>query len=232
MVIFVLMWQCSMVQYSAVQCNILSVQCSVIYIYIKHQPPVPRVAGLIPPGPCIVYCSFNCNEPAQCHFPFVNITSQCFCFRHSCFIYIHRLTDQAFFLLGEAIKFPRQNCLHSKFHHSIQHIEKFLAIFDGFLYSWGRTLDFSDFSDFSEFSELTCQSPQLGNTGKYTASKVGPTQKNPVLGQLYWAYCPVEDSGVAALKTHQEKHFDQKDIFLHCFKGIPLLGDGEQRVKF
>ena len=58
----------------------------------------------------------------------------------------------------------------------------------------------------SEFLELPCQSPLLGNTVKYTPSRASPIQTFPVLGQLYWAYilpyCPVEDSGVAALKFH------------------------------
>ena len=39
-----------------------------------------------------------------------------------------------FFLLGEPIKFPPKNCLHSKLFHGIWHIDQFLAIFDGFLY--------------------------------------------------------------------------------------------------
>ena len=37
---------------------------------------VPRVVGSIPPGPHIVYCSFDCNEPAECHLLFVSITSE------------------------------------------------------------------------------------------------------------------------------------------------------------
>ena len=50
------------------------------------------------------------------------------------------------------------------------------------------------------------QIPLLGNMGKYTASRAGPIQTFPVLGQLFWAYvfpcCPNEDSGVAALTFH------------------------------
>ena len=34
----------------------------------------PRVAGLIPPGSLIVYCSFGCNEHAECLVLFANIT--------------------------------------------------------------------------------------------------------------------------------------------------------------
>ena len=57
------------------------------------------------------------------------------------------------------------------------HIGKLLAIFDGFL--MGE--DFSG-APTGEFSELKCQSPQLGNTGKYTHSRAGPIRKNPLLG--------------------------------------------------
>ena len=57
------------------------------------------------------------------------------------------------------------------------------------------------------FKDLPCQSPQLGNTGKYMPSRAGPIQDFSVLGQLYWAYiipyCPVRDSVVAALRIHQ-----------------------------
>ena len=41
-----------------------------------RRPPVPWVASLIPPGPSIAYCSFDCNEPAECHLLFANITSE------------------------------------------------------------------------------------------------------------------------------------------------------------
>ena len=37
-------------------------------------------------------------------------------------------------------------------------------------------------------------------------------------GRIFYSIEPVEDSGVAAPKIHQEIHFVQKDIFLHCFK--------------
>ena len=64
--------------------------------------------------------------------------------RRSCLtLFLNGLTDQAFFLLGAPIKFPPQNSLQSKIPHTIWHIEKFLAIFDGFFYldnSWGKTL--------------------------------------------------------------------------------------------
>ena len=59
----------------------------------------------------------------------------------------------------------------------------------------------------SESEELTRQSPQLGNTGKYTPSRADPIRDISVLGQLYWLYiipyCPAEDSVVAALRIHQ-----------------------------
>ena len=67
---------------------------------------------------------------------------------------------------------PPPNVLHSKSLHNTWHLGKFLAIFDGFLY-------FSS-AHFCEFSELPCQSPQLGNTGKYTPCRAGPIRKNPV----------------------------------------------------
>ena len=38
------------------------------------------------------------------------------------------------FLLGEPLKLPLQNCIPSLYHHNPWHLEKFLAIFDGFLY--------------------------------------------------------------------------------------------------
>ena len=44
--------------------------------WLKHWPPVPRVAGSILPGPPVVYCSFGCNKPAECYFQFVIITSE------------------------------------------------------------------------------------------------------------------------------------------------------------
>ena len=59
----------------------------------------------------------------------------------------------------------------------------------------------------SESLDLPRQSPQLGNTGKYLASRAGPIRDFSVLGELYWAYiipyCPVGDSVVAALRIHQ-----------------------------
>ena len=39
----------------------------------------------------------------------------------------------------------------------------------------------------SEFIELPCQSPNLGNMGKYTPTRASSLQTFPVLGQLYWA---------------------------------------------
>ena len=44
--------------------------------WLKHRPLIRRVAGSIPPGPCIVYCSFGCSKPAECYFQFVIITSE------------------------------------------------------------------------------------------------------------------------------------------------------------
>ena len=51
------------------------------------------------------------------------------------------------------------------------------------------------------------KSPQLGNTGKYTPSRASPIRDLSVLGQLNWIYifpyCPVEVSGISALRIHQ-----------------------------
>ena len=62
------------------------------------------------------------------------------------------------------------------------HIEKFLATFDWFLVLTQFMGEHFSSTPSGEFSELPCQSPQLGNTGKYTASRAGPIWKNPVLG--------------------------------------------------
>ena len=119
---------------------------------------------------------------------------------------VQRTDWLSLFPAGWATEVHPPNFLHSKSLHNACHLEKFLAIFDGFFY-----LEISG-GEISLAHPLvnsySCHARVLNWAIRDNIRQVEQAQneKNPKFGQLYlsyiFPYCPVEDSDVAALKIH------------------------------